>query len=196
MPAPHLLGRAASLILDLGPQEFPTSLCVEIVASDAALTTTEAASLRERMDSGRRGPLRRDELLDRNPPPSDGEVIWFTSTEARHAMAALSRLSVGAQPEKNWPGLLLDLLMSPEARVPSLPLGRPASGWMTLEPMLRTASMLAVAPASPAGGRPPVWTLIACRTDGIILVRTVEPDGTAVPLARGIATEIRRALGL
>ncbi|MGW1363060.1 hypothetical protein ACWCQP_37330 [Streptomyces chartreusis] len=165
---------------------------MEIVASDAALTTTETETLQGRE---RQGSLRRDELLDRNPPPSEGEVIWFTSTEVRDAMAALSRLGVGSQPEGVWPGLLLDLLMSPEARVPSLPPGQPASGWMTLEPMLRTASMLAVAPAIPAADRPPVWTLIACRREGLILVRTVEPDEITPPLARGIAIEIRRALG-
>ena len=125
MPAPNPLGRAASLILDLGPPEFPTPLCVEIVASDAALTTTETKTLQERMDSERQGPLRRDELLDRNPPPTDGEVIWFTSTEARDAMAALSRLSIGARSDPVWPGLLLDLMMSPEARVPALPPGQP-----------------------------------------------------------------------
>jgi hypothetical protein len=196
MPSPNLLGRTASLALDLGPPEFPTALRVEIVACDAPLTATDLARLEGCKASGRRGAFRRDELLDSNPPPSEGEVLWYTGTEGTAALAALSRLSVSAQPNRLWPGFLLDLLTSPEALVPVLPSGKPASGWVTLEPTLRNASVLAVAPVVPTAGRQPLWTLVASRSSGLILVRTVEPEEATPRLAEATAVEIRRALGL
>ncbi|MGX1884766.1 hypothetical protein [Streptomyces sp. NPDC055287] len=195
MPAPNLLGRAVSLMLDIGPPEFPSRLCVEIVSTDRSLTVVEQEALHEGTASGWLGPRRRDELLTSNPQPSDGHVIGFRNTEPRDAMAAFCRLSVGSRPEREWPGFLLDLLMSPEARVPVISQGKPVSDWVTLEPALRTATAIAVS-STPAGtsGRP-VWTLVACQPKELFLVRAVEPDETT-SLATGSGTEIRKALGL
>ncbi|WP_427166557.1 hypothetical protein ACQF4J_21745 [Streptomyces sp. C1-1] len=189
-PAPNVRRRAASLMLDVGPPDFPY-VSIEITSTDAAISLEEEHELHNRRSRRYRDmPYGfRDRLLAGGVKRT---TCWYTNDYE----AAVQDFCELVTEYSAWRAQLQNLLLSEEAAVPEF--GSPIRDWKPLSEALQQSPGLGITWGQIEAGQNNLWVLAGWYMGTLFMVKVITPlmTSTGEALAESAGYKIRKALGV